>query len=84
MLTSRLLGVLRPAVMRRPMRKMSGDAAEAAIEMDRWEKYSYLAIAISGTYGLYISYVEWQHFKHPHPVHKPEMTHLKIRAKEYP
>eukprot|EP00635_Sarcinochrysidales_sp_CCMP3193_P002573 CAMPEP_0118919706 /NCGR_PEP_ID=MMETSP1166-20130328/18695_1 /TAXON_ID=1104430 /ORGANISM="Chrysoreinhardia sp, Strain CCMP3193" /LENGTH=112 /DNA_ID=CAMNT_0006860235 /DNA_START=30 /DNA_END=368 /DNA_ORIENTATION=+ len=84
LLRAAVLGV-RPA-MRAPVRRFSGghDAAEAAAEMVRWEKFSYVAFGVSGLFGLYMAYVEYQHSKHPHEVHKPEMSHLKIRSKEYP
>ena len=43
--------VVAPA-LRAPVRRMGGhDAAEAAVEMSKWVKYSYGALAFSGTLG---------------------------------
>mmetsp|Transcript_4554 Transcript_4554/g.5903 ORF Transcript_4554/g.5903 Transcript_4554/m.5903 type:complete len:111 (-) Transcript_4554:1598-1930(-) len=77
--------MVRPTTFRPVVRKMGGhDAAEAAAEMVRWEKYSYMAVAASGIFGMYIWYLEYQHAKHPHHTEKAEFSHLKIRNKPYP
>ena len=47
-------------------RMMSGDAAEAAIEMAKWTKYSYGALAFCGALSTYIGIVEYRHAMHPH------------------
>ena len=49
--------MLRPAFGRRAM---SGDAAEAAIEMAKWTKYSYGAIAFCGVLSTYIGIVRYR------------------------
>ena len=73
---------LRPAFGGR--RAMSGDAAEAAIEMAKWTKYSYGAIAFCGVLSTYIGIVEYRHMMHPHAHEDVAYSHLKIRAKPYP
>ena len=73
--------MLRPAFGRRAM---SGDAAEAAIEMAKWTKYSYGAIAFCGVLSTYIGIVEYRHMMHPHAHEDVAYSHLKIRAKPYP
>mmetsp|Transcript_21324 Transcript_21324/g.73624 ORF Transcript_21324/g.73624 Transcript_21324/m.73624 type:complete len:106 (-) Transcript_21324:98-415(-) len=76
--------VVAPA-LRAPVRRMGGhDAAEAAVEMSKWVKYSYGALAFSGTLGTYVVITELNHLAHPHESHTPAMSHLKIRAKPYP
>ena len=63
---------------------MSGDAAEAAIEMAKWTKYSYGAIAFCGALSTYIGIVEYRHMMHPHAHEDVAYSHMKIRAKPYP
>ena len=60
---------LRPAFGGR--RAMSGDAAEAAIEMAKWTKYSYGAIAFCGVLSTYIGIVStvWKSTSRP-PRHR--------------
>ena len=60
--------MLRPAFGRRAM---SGDAAEAAIEMAKWTKYSYGAIAFCGVLSTYIGIVStaWKATSRP-PRHR--------------
>ena len=52
-------------------RMMSGDAAEAAIEMAKWTKYSYGAIAFCGALSTYIGIVStvWKSTSRP-PRHR--------------
>ena len=52
-------------------RMMSGDAAEAAIEMAKWTKYSYGAIAFCGVLSTYIGIVStaWKATSRP-PRHR--------------
>ena len=73
--------ILRPAFGRRAM---SGDAAEAAIEMAKWTKYSYGALAFCGVLSTYIGIVEYRHAMHPHEHEDIAYSHMKIRAKPYP
>ena len=60
---------LRPAFGGR--RAMSGDAAEAAIEMAKWTKYSYGALAFCGVLSTYIGIVStvWKSTSRP-PRHR--------------
>ncbi|KAH8055786.1 phosphoribosylglycinamide formyltransferase [Aureococcus anophagefferens] len=61
--------VVAPA-LRAPVRRMGGhDAAEAAVEMSKWVKYSYGALAFSGTLGTYVVITELNHLAHPHESH---------------
>mmetsp|Transcript_142 Transcript_142/g.374 ORF Transcript_142/g.374 Transcript_142/m.374 type:complete len:107 (-) Transcript_142:44-364(-) len=78
---SRLAAPRLAAAARRPM---SGDAAEAAIEMAKWTKYSYAAIAGVTALTCYVGVIEYQHLMHPHPHEVPAYSHLKIRSKPYP
>ena len=59
---------LRPAFGRRAM---SGDAAEAAVEMAKWTKYSYGALAFCGALSTYIGIVStvWKSTSRP-PRHR--------------
>lgn len=75
----------RPLALSAPQRRwMSGDAAEAAVEMGKWTKYSYGAIAFCGCLTTYIGFIEYQHFAHPHHVEDIAYSHKKIRSKPYP
>lgn len=47
--------------------------------METWKKYSALAVALTGSFGLFVAYTEYQHSKHPHHHEKIEYSHLKIR-----
>ena len=61
--------MLRPHLTGR--RAMSGDAAEAAIEMAKWTKYSYGALAFCGVLSTYIGIVStvWKSTSRP-PRHR--------------